>query len=54
MNKSPKENDLDSFVQAYIRNQMVFMKFLNFLKVIRNFIRCGKEVEQLCADVEYA
>ena len=30
------------------------MKFLNFLEVKRSFIKDGREVWQLCVDVEYA
>ena len=54
MNKSLKERDIDPFVQTHRRCPRVFIKFLNFLEVERSFIRGGREVMQLCADVEYA
>ena len=54
MNKISKERSLDPFVQVYRRSPGVFMKILNFLEVKRSFIRVGREVGQLCADVEYA
>ena len=53
MNKSSKESGLDPFEQAHRRSPRVFMKFLKTLKVKRNIIRGGREVGQLCADVEY-
>ena len=54
MNKSSKESGPDPFEQAHRRSPRVFMKFLKILKVKRNIIRGGREVGQLCADVEYS
>ena len=54
MNKNPKKKGSNPFVQAHRRSLAVFMKILNFLEVKRSFIRGGRKVGQLCADVEYA
>ena len=44
MNKSSEDRGPNPFVQAHRRSPMVFMKFLNFSKVKRSFIRGGREV----------
>ena len=54
MNKILKERHLNPFVQAHGRSPMEFMEFLNFVEVKQSFIRSGKEVGQLCANVKYA
>ena len=54
MNKSSNENAPNPFVQAHKISLGVFMKILIFLEVKRSFIKGGREVGQLCADVEYA
>ena len=54
MNKSPKKNYQNPFVQAYRRSSRVFLKILKCLEVKRSTIKGGREVEQLCADVKYS
>ena len=54
MNKSPKEMGLNPCVKAHRRSPGVFMKILKNLEVKQSIIKGGKEVGQLCTDVEYS
>ena len=54
MNKSPKERGPDLFVQAHRRSLRIFLNFLKILEVKRSIIKGGKEVGQLCANVEFS